>query len=105
MTTIDQLIINRGENFSSNLFIFTCILSAVLVLSIFFILFRMGDDERSDHLAYQTAAIVLLVNCALNNFLLFGSIQNWKLFICTNFVLASIIGLLFLSKKYYQFLR
>ncbi len=105
MKTVDHLIISRGESFSNNLLIFACVLSVILVLSIFFLLFKMGDDERSDLLAYQTAAIVLLVNCVLNNFLLFGFIQNWKLFICMNFMLASLFGLLFISKKYYQFLR
>jgi len=105
MRTIDQFLINKGEKFSTFLFVVACTISIILVLCVFLIIFKMGDDERSDYLASKTAAIVLLINCALNNWLMFGSIQHWKLFLCTNFLISSFLGLLFISRKYFKSLR
>ena len=105
MKIFDQFLIDKGESFSTSFLVFACIAIIILVLGIFLIIFKMGDDERSDYLAYKTAAIVLLVNCFLNNWLLFGSVQNWKLIMCINFLISSFVGLLFLGRKYSKYLR
>lgn len=105
MKMFDQFLIDKGESFSTGLLVFACIATIILVLCVFLIIFKMGDDERSDYLAYKTAAIALLVNCGLNNWLLFGSIQNWKVLLCFNFMISSFLGLLFIGRKYFKFLR
>ncbi|MBO1305550.1 hypothetical protein JZO70_05225 [Enterococcus sp. 669A] len=104
MKNLDQLI-NSSPGLSNTLLVFMCLAAAVIVLSVFLIFFKMGDDERSDLLAYKTAAIVLLINCGLNSGLLFYTVNNWKLFLCANFVIAALIGLFFASAKYLKFVR
>lgn len=83
---------------------FVC-LALILVLSSFFVLKKMGNDERSDSLIFRIGTMAFLINTFLNSILVNLNVINWQFFLLFNFFFTTLISFLLIIKKYYQFLK
>ncbi|MHC5249998.1 hypothetical protein [Enterococcus sp. LJL90] len=99
---VDQGISLLNQNQNRLLIVGIIFAVVMLVLAIFFLLFKMGDDERSDYLGQKIATVSLMVLMPLLTFLFILNPINWQVFLLTCLLMT---GLVAFSYTVFQYRR
>lgn len=99
---VDQGISLLNQNQHRLLIVGIIFAVVMLVLAIFFLLFKMGDDERSDYLGQKIATVSLMVLMPLLTFLFILNPINWQVFLLACLLMT---GLVAFSYTVFQYRR
>lgn len=105
MKYFDVYLQNKGEGFIELTMFFLIILSLTLVFSIYFLLRKMGDDERSDSFAFKLGTVAFCTNIFTTNLLLFSSLTNWKVFYLASFLISILVAFLYAIYRYRKYFK
>ncbi|MGM0123588.1 hypothetical protein IGI37_000960 [Enterococcus sp. AZ194] len=102
---INSWLAENGDKFIDILTAVFVFISVLLISGIFLILYRMGDDERTDSLIFKIGTFSLLIYVFLNSIVVNLNLTHWKLFLTVNLSLTALTGFIYTVVKYYKFLK